>query len=334
MAGITVGTALAVSAAATVGTSLIAANAQKKAAQAQQSALNDVKPVDVIKVAADAKAADLDKYKNQFTLLNQVDPATGQLRDASNAGLAESIGTSVYDKNLDQSNALLGSLFGENVNVDPNDKAFYDQLKARAASELAQGGNFSPEQQAELVRAGLEQGGQGGFAPGSSATRQGVGKLLASESESLKNSRQAMAQQLFGFASSLKDNRNNTLLNISGAQQGAAAQAAAQRNADFSKLFSLANLADSRVPDIGLGGSDIANLAVANNNTANNVTLQKGAVQANRTAANGQIAAGLVGGLASLPGQYLTYQRLQPKVASTNLVVPNTTLKAPTISYK
>ncbi len=104
-----------------------------------------------------------------------------------------------------------------------------------------------------------------------------------------------MAQQLFGFATDLKTNRNNTLTGISGASQGASA-------AQFSKLFNLANLADSRVPNIGLGGGDIANLAIGNNNLENNKALQTGAINANMATAKGKSNAALIGATGSVIG--------------------------------
>lgn len=300
---------LIVGAAVSVGTAAVQANQQKKAAQAaetaaaqgtaaQNAALGNVKGVDIPALTEQARATDLAKYKSQFNDLNSVDPVTGEIRTAANAGLLGS----VNDQNTSNSDRILQTLFDENINVDPNDKAFYDKLKAEASRQLDLGGNLSPEQQAEFVRAGLEQGAGSGYQAGSSALKQGVGKLLASEQEALGNSRRSMAQQLFGFATNLKSTRTGELSGLAGQSRDAS-------NSAFSKLFGLANLADSRTPDIGLSGADTANLTVANNNLENEKALQAGGIAANsaNTAAQlalerGKIASGLTGAVGSSVG--------------------------------
>lgn len=281
----------AIAAVGAIGSAVIAKKSQDKAIAAQKDALASQKGIDIGAVQQQAKDADLQKYKDQFKLLGEVDPTTAAIRDQSNAALLNS----VNDTNSANSNSILQSLFNENANVDPNDAAFAAKLKSKAQEQLDLGGSLSPEAQSEFVRAGLETASGAGFNPGSNATKQGVGKLLFTESNALEQQRAKMAQELFGFATDLNTTRNQQLLGISNAAQTKSAL-------DQNKLLNLAQLADSRTPNIGLSGGDIANLAVGNTNQANAVAAQKGAVDAANAQARGQITAGLVGNLASVAG--------------------------------
>lgn len=265
----------------------VAANRAKDAAQA---ALDKQKQLDPTKIANDAYAQDLKKYQDQFNALNQVDPITGQIRTASDKGLlASANGT---DQNNQNANSILQGLFNSNSQLNPADAAFESTLKAKAQQQLDLGGKLSPDAQAEFVRAGLEGAAQSGFNGGSSATKQGVGKLLFSESNALEQQRANMAKELFGFATDLNTTRNQNLLGIANASSSKSAQ-------DFQKLFALAQLSDSRVPNLGLSGTNVANLDVANVNQANQLATQQGAITGNAAIARGNITAGLIGGITS-----------------------------------
>lgn len=286
----------AVGAAVTVGTGLVKANAAKvaanKAADAQQHALDAQKPADINAISDQAKQADLKRYQDQFKALNEVDPVTGQIRTATNNAL---LAGANGDANGSNANTILQGLFDTNNPVNPADASFAADLKAKAQQQLDLGGKLSPEAQAEFVRAGLENASSSGFNAGSSATKQGIGSLLFSQSNALEQQRNATAQQLFGFATDLNTTRNQQLLGI--------ANTATTKSAiDQQKLLALAGLTDSRTPSIGLTGGDVANLATGNANQTNAIALQKGAIQAQQAGANGQIISGLVGNLASAAG--------------------------------
>lgn len=287
-------TAAVIAAGGAVAAAKLSSDAQKKATAAQTNALNSQKGVDIPAVQTAAKQADTQKYADQFTLLNQIDPATGQLRDTTNASLNK---YATNDNGQNVANGVLNQLFSQNSNPDATNTQFYNTLRTQAQQALDQGGQLSPAQQNEFVRAGLEQASTTGSNPASSATRQGIGNLLASQSTALQQQRQTMAQQLFGFATDLKNNQNAQLTNIGnlGLQTSAA---------NGSKLLNLAQLADSRVPNIGLNGTDVANLSVANTNQANANKIGIGQVNSQSAIANGKIMAGLVGGLTSAASGY------------------------------
>jgi len=287
------GLVTAITAAVAVGSALAKSNAAKKAAKgaaaAQNEALDQVKTVDVKTTQADAAAADRAKYAAGFSALAEQDPNTARAREASSAGLADSAGP---NSNSTAATSLVSTLFSENVNQSPADRAFINTLKQQAQGQLDLGGALSPEQQSEFVRAGLENVGSAGVSAGSSAGKQSIGKLLASEQMAVQQKRQSMARELFGFASDLDSTRVNNLGQIS-------SLATNTDQAQASKLLSIAQLADSRVPSIGLSGSDVANLSVANVNTQNQVALAKGGVKADEHKARGVSNAALIGGISS-----------------------------------
>lgn len=281
-------------AAGAIGAAAISADSSRKAAHAQADALKAQKGTDIPDVQALAAEADKQKYKDQFTILNEVDPATGQLRDSTNFQLNK---YATNDAGQQAATGVLSQLFDENHNPDATDTQFYNTLRTQAQQQLDLGGSLSPAQQSEFVRAGLEGASTSGLNPASAATRQKVGGLLASESTALQAQRQQQAQSLFGFATQLKDNRNAQLSSIGnfGLQTSAA---------NGSKLLNLAQLADSRVPEIGLGGGDVANLSVANTNQKNGNLVAMGQVNAQRAVADGKTYSNLIGGLTSAVGGY------------------------------
>lgn len=301
-------TSAVIVAAGAVGAAAMSANAQKKAAAAQADALKNQKGVDIPAVQQQAHDADVAKYKEQFNLLNQFDPVTGEIRSNTNDALNT---YATNDTQENQANSILGTLFNENVAPDSKDVNFYNTLRDQAQTNLDQGGQLSPEMQAEFVRSGLEGASTTGLNAGSAATRQSIGGLLASQQLALQQKRQDMAKSLFGFATDLKSNRNQTLGNL-------ANQNLASSTAHGNKLLNLAQLADSRVPDAGLSGGDVANLAVGNTNQANGVALQKGAIAAQNAQARGQIAAGLIGGLTSAAGSYAASYKPAPATTGYN----------------
>ncbi len=300
-------TALAIGAVASAAAKGIAANQAAKRAQgaagqaaaAQKTGLDAVQTVDPTKINAQAVAADRAKITNQLTALKDLDPGTAALRDTSNAGL------NTTSQQAQDSNAILKGLFDENAALNPADANFQEQLKARAQQHLDEGGSLTPEQQAEFVRAGLEQAGTSGVGAGSAAGRQTVGKLLASEQNALQLQREAQAKDLFGFATDLQTQRNQQLLGIQGATLNA-------DQANTAKLLNLAQLADSRTPNVGLSGTDMANLAVSNQQLLNDVALKKAGVNANLASTIGTLAANrdtavggaIAQGIGSIAGSY------------------------------
>lgn len=274
--------------AATVAGAVISGNAQKKAAKIAAGTGNG--GVDIAAVQQQAREADLQRIKDTNAA---EDPTMKGIRTSSDQALLNSV---VGDPNATNANKILSSLFNENINLDPRDAAFQQKLKTEAQKQLDLGGSFSPEQQAELVRAGLEKSSAAGYGAESTTGKSQLGKLLASESDRMATERQARAKDLFGFATDLNNLRTSNLLNISGASTSTAA-------ADQNRLLNLAGLVDSRKETVGLTGGDIANLAVGNQNSANQMAANRASIAAGNAQARATSTAGLISGLTSGIGQ-------------------------------
>jgi len=281
------GITTAIALAATAASSAYAASQQRKAAKEQQAALDKIKGTDIEKTAARAKEADLQQFKDSLQAQRDLDPATARLRDISNEQLAQG------DPQQAAVNRVLSDLFSTTQPADARDTKFIETLKTRAQEELDRGGALSGEQQSELVRAGLEQAGASGVGAGSVAGRRTVGRLLASETERLRQERGNVARELFGFATDLQSRRIDDASRLVSTNQNVQQQR-------LQRLFNLANLADSRVPTIGLGGSDIANLEISNQNLKRDKIVRGANIAANsRTQQAATIQRG-VGGLVSI----------------------------------
>jgi hypothetical protein len=286
-----------ISAVGTIGGAALSANAQKKAAAA--AGRLGTGAVDIESVQKQAREADLRNISD--TNLNE-DPTMKAVRKTSDEAL---LGSVLGDPNVENANRILSTLVSENINLNPNDANFQAKLKSEADRLLSQGGTLSPEQQAELVRSGLETSSQGGYGAGSGAGRQTIGKLLISEQERLAADRQGRARELFGFANDLNTSRIQNLSGISGASTAVA-------GADQNRLLNFANLVDSRKQTVGLTGGDIANLAVGNQNSANQMATNKAAMAAQNAQARATNMSSLISGLGTAAGQYLGSRKPAP----------------------
>jgi hypothetical protein len=136
-----------------------------------------------------------------------------------------------------------------------------DQVKASlidaALKEISAGATLPPDVQAELVQTGLEKSGM----VTGKAGAQGVGgqlirQLIGTAGINLQGERQKRATALAGAAQELEASRQSILQNIfpnlSAVQLN---QLTGQQN--------VLNQSNSMVPQVGLSGSDIANLWMA-----------------------------------------------------------------------
>jgi hypothetical protein len=179
----------------------------------------------------------------------------------------------------------------------------FAQLKQKlidnALGELEAGATLPKDVQAELVKAGLEQGSL----VSGSASPKGVSglltrKLVGQEGINLQAQRQQRAQQLSQTAQGLETSRANILANLfpNLKQTQLMNQTATQ---------SALTLADTLAPTAGLGGTDIANLWLGRVGATNQLAMQG----ANALAAGGQSQAQIwnqgLGGAAGTIGKGL-----------------------------
>lgn len=136
-----------------------AASAQKKAVSQQTRLVN--KNMDPDRLNNLARRFDEDRAKRRLEFQKEIDPELAKLRELSKKQLLE--GASV-PKEQRQSNQLAKQLFEEVKQSDPRIEALKDSLITGAQKELAAGASLPPEFQAELMRAGLNQGSQAGIA--------------------------------------------------------------------------------------------------------------------------------------------------------------------------
>lgn len=262
------------------------------AAKAQTDALNGVQYLDINKLNSDALAADSAKFQNQFALQEKYDPTVANLRTQGASGVLDGL------KDNPDENSLLHQLAQAGTEDSPKRDAIINQLMDGAQTELNAGATLPPEFQQELVRSGLESTGAAGTT-GSGAAGVQARTLLGSAGIALQQQRQTQATGLLSAADSLRQNRAAILSNaLAGVEQANNAQQGRQINAF--------QIGAAGVPNAGLSGADVTNLALQNTQLHNQVTLGKGNVNANLALANGaanaQMAAGIAGGVTGAIG--------------------------------
>jgi hypothetical protein len=271
-----------IGAAGSIASSAIQASAQKKIMQMQLDAIkkqrefvyNELNPT---KINAQASAADIQRAQERLRLQGKIDPAALAARYAGEAKVLEGIeglGKADSDKLAAQAAQEAMAQTGE-----------FEAVKARmidqALAELDAGATIPKDVQAELVKAGLERSG----AVSGAATGQGFGgnilrKLIGTEALKLQADRQARAQALSTTASNLEQARANILGNLFPRLQQ-------QQMENIKAAAGGVNLSEAIKPDVGLSGTDVANIWMARVGATNQLASQATNAQA---AAMGNIA--------------------------------------------
>lgn len=281
-AAIVGGVALAAGAASSVA----GAVGQRKAAKAAEKALASVEGVNIEAVSKAALQADREKFENQFKIQQEIDPTFGRLREQGAQNLLSQI--TQDSANLD---ALETQLVDEALLTEPERQQrtnLVRELFSQAEADLQAGATLPPEFQAELVRSGLEAGGTSGTgATGRGASGVGIRTLLGQAGLELKAARQNQAANLLNAADTIKNNRAAILSGVLTEVQN---RDLADANVDITAL----GLGSQAVPQAGLSGTDIANLALTNTQIQNQKKIGLGNVKAQEA----QIVPNLIGGLA------------------------------------
>lgn len=237
----------------------ITADAMKDATEAQVRALEQQRnfvfsQLDPAKINTMAGAADVDQIRNRLALQGAIDPSLLQARfDSQDAILKASHGLGA-----DSTAQKTGELAAKEAVTGVKGM---DQVKASlidaALKELNAGATLPPDVQAELVQTGLEKTGM----VTGKAGAQGVGgqlirQLIGSAGINLQGERQKRATAMAGAAQELEASRQSILQNIF------PNLSAVQLN-QMQGQQSVLNQSNSMVPQVGLSGSDIANLWMA-----------------------------------------------------------------------
>jgi hypothetical protein len=237
----------------------ITAAAMKDAAETQARALEKQRQfvfsqLDPAKINMMAGAADVDQVRNRLALQGAIDPSLLKARfESQDAILNASRGLGA-----DSTAMKTGELAAKEAVAGVKGM---DQVKASligaALKEISAGATLPPDVQAELVQTGLEKSGM----VTGKAGAQGVGgqlirQLIGTAGINLQGERQKRATALAGAAQELEASRQSILQNIfpnlSAVQLN---QLTGQQN--------VLNQSNSMVPQVGLSGSDIANLWMA-----------------------------------------------------------------------
>lgn len=273
-----------ISAGASLGGAAISAAATKEATKLQIAALEKqaqrmYEELDPEVLKGSTLAQDIQNVKDRLGLQATIDPALLESRYVGQNALLQGI------QGLGKGEAdTIASLAAESAkNASPELMALKNKLIDAAMTDVSAGAALPPGVQAELVKAGLEQGAL----VGGSADPRGIGgnitrKLIGERALALDNERKQRAAALAQNASALEQSRTSLLASLFPALQG-------QNTSNIGLATGALNTSATLLPDAGLSGADILNLAGARVGAGNQLA-QSGADAAGRAAmAQGQI---------------------------------------------
>jgi hypothetical protein len=210
--------------------------------------------LDPAKINQLATSADIDQVRNRLALQGAIDPAMLQARYSMQDAILKGANNLGADSTAQQVGQVAANeaLAG----VKGMDKVKEGLIDA-ALKELSAGATLPPDVQAELVQTGLERSGM----TTGKASAQGVGgqlirQLIGSAGINLQAERQKRATELAGAAQDLEASRQSILQNIF------PNLSAVQLN-QLQGQQGVLQQSNSMVPQVGLSGSDIANIWMA-----------------------------------------------------------------------
>lgn len=275
---------------------IIAKDTANKVGKQQSRAIDKIRAytqeqMDPALVNKQAAEADIQRAKARLELQAQIDPALAAQRTAAESKLSEQlagIGTSDSDRIA----ALAAAEGAKGVpGMDEAKKGLIDA----ALTNLRLGGSLPPDVQAELVQAGLQQSGQVTGAAGGAAGGVGssiLNQVLGTAGLKLRAERETQAANLAGAASNLEAQRQQIL-------QGLFPRLQEQQLSNMKATSGILQQSDAMLPQVGLSGSDVANIWLSRVGAMNQLAGQKANVQANAKMAVGQGTANIWGSVAS-----------------------------------
>jgi len=259
-----------------------AAGAQQKALKGQKKILSEELSFDRLNQAA--TDADRLRAQNRIALQEEIDPELAKVRQLGKERLLSE--TARPNESLG-STQIANKLVEENLATDPRIEALKDSIIGRAQSELDSGATLPPEFQADLIRAGVTEGGQAGFSPEAKTIGGSITRALGIAGEQLKQGRQQQAISLAGAASDLTVSRANILGSIFPTVK--AAEDA--RKADAAVSF---GIGDSTLPESGLTGREAAAIQQNRGNTLLKIKGKQGDIRAQKALNAGEANAAYI----------------------------------------
>lgn len=273
------------SAGAQVAGAAIQANAVKDATQMQISALQQQRQfvfdnLNPSTVNAQATAADIQQAMSDLALQGQVDPALLQARYQSESNVlnqGQTLGQ--------QSGQVMDAATQQALAGTPGMTDAKNQMVDAALAQLKAGATLPPDVENQLVQAGLEQSGMvTQNAQGRGLGGQMLRTVLGTAGIQLQQQRQQQAANLLTSAQNLSTQQQNIL-------QSLFPRLAQTQLSNLQGQQSVLQQANSMMPNVGLNGSNIANIWLARVGATNQLTQS-----AANAAAQGQMASGNIWG--------------------------------------
>lgn len=296
MTGIAAGIAVAATVAVAAGASAIAkkqaadkaAKAQKNAISAQETLLR--KNLDPEALNRLAQQTDKERALNRIDLQKEVDPEIAQLREFSKQKLLDLAQTPESSR---QTTQVANQLFQEGIQADPRIEALKSSIINRAQQDFNAGATLPPEFQAELVRAGIQQGAQAGIGTAGNTVGGATSRLLGSAGIQLQNQRTAEATALTNAAQGLTDARQRILANIFPTVKSV-------EDAQAGRAAAGLGIAEGMLPESGLTGQQAVDIQIAKSKGQANLLGQRGNISAQQAVDQGNYVSGLIGAGSSL----------------------------------
>lgn len=268
-----------------IATSIIGADAKRKAANQRIEAIKSMENIDPQKAAQLALDTDKTRFREQLKLQREQDPTLASVREKGAAGLL-----GAFDTESDASAEVLAKTLATEAGADQTSiETLKSKLIEDARKDLEAGAELPPEFQAELLRSGFEQGAQAGFRPSNKGGAARTARtMLGSGGLALKEQRRQSAVSSASAVADLSTARMNILSRVIPTLQSIGGEK--QRRAGFA--FALANEA---VPEAGLSGTEMANLDLARIHQQNQKQGMIGGLQAEKTLARGEMWSGIIG---------------------------------------
>ena len=260
-----------------------AANAQMSALTGQQKILSEELSFSRINQAA--TEADRLRAQNRLALQKEIDPELAKVRELGKQKLLEEAQRPSESQGTQK---IASQLVKENLQADPRLEALKESIIGRAQQELDSGSSLPPEFQADLIRAGVGQGGQAGFRPESKSIGGSIARALGLGGEQLKQARQQQAVSLAGAATNMQSSRASILSSIFPTVKAAEDS----RKADAASMF---GIGEATLPESGLTGREAANIQTNRGNTLMKIRGQKGDIKAQQALNAGEANAAYVG---------------------------------------
>ena len=272
-----------------IGQAVAGRKGERDAINAQKDAINQLEAITRKQANDIASSGDIAFYEQSMAEFRKRNPGLATARDATEATLKD---LAVNDP-LAETRALLDQRIKEAQNTDPNAAAARSELLRQTRRNLELGASLPPEYQAELVRAGLEQGrvtGAGGNRLGPAT--QLLGNKIGAAGLELEQQRQQAAATALQLDDALTRGRQAILGDL-------VSQSATVPAAQVAMAERLRGIAGSEIPSVGLSGTDLLGIEQERIDLENRKKLALGNLDAQNQLSQAKRTSGIIGSVSS-----------------------------------